>query len=67
MAYLFSLQDIREFFSHTPSAADEDLKRLILHRTINCLVSLVNPQKDTTFINLRKLVYRLLYFVYNGK
>ena len=23
MPYLFSLQDIREFFSHTPSAADE--------------------------------------------
>ena len=61
MPYLFSLQDIREFFSHTPSAADEDLKRLILHRTTNCLVSLINPQKDTTFINLRKLVYRHLH------
>jgi hypothetical protein len=58
---LFSLQDIREFFSLTPSAADDDLKRLILHKTTNCLFSLVNPQKDTTFINLRKLVYRLLH------
>jgi len=62
IAYLFSLHDIREFFSHTPSAADEGLKRLILHRTINCLLSLVNPREDPTFINLRKLVYRLLYF-----
>jgi hypothetical protein len=67
MAYLFNLQDIREFFSHTPSAANEDLKRLILHRTTNSLVSLVNPQKDTTFINLRKLVYRLLYFGITAK
>ena len=62
MPYLFRLQDIREFFSFTPSAADEGLKRLILHRTINCLLHLVNPQKGPTFINLRKLVYRLLYF-----
>ena len=61
MAYLFSLHDIREFFSCTTGAADEDLKRLILHRTINCLVSLVSPQKDTSFINLRKLVYRHLH------
>ena len=60
MPYLFSLQDIREFFSHIPSAADEDLKRLILHRTTNCLISLVNTQEDTIFIDLRKLVYRLL-------
>ena len=59
---LFGIKDIREFFSHSPSAADEDLKRLILHKTMNCLISLVNPQKDTTFIDLRKLVYRLLYF-----
>jgi replicative superfamily II helicase len=60
--YLFSLQDIREFFSSTPSAANENLKRLILYRTTNCLVSLVNPQKDTTFVNLRKLTNKLLYF-----
>jgi len=59
---LFTLQDIREFFSLTPSAADDDLKCLILHKTTNCLFSLVNPQKNRTFIDLRKLVYRLLYF-----
>jgi replicative superfamily II helicase len=67
MPYLFSLQDIREFFSHTPSAADEDLKRLILHRTTNCLISLVNPQEDTIFIDLRKLVYRLLHLYTTAK
>jgi len=62
MPGLFSLQDIREFFSNTPIAADEDLKRLILHRTTNCLVSLINPQKDTTLVNLRKLVNKFLHF-----
>ena len=67
MPYLFSLQDIRQFFSHTPSAADEDLKRLILHRTTNCLLSLVNPQKNTTFIDLRKLVYRILHLYKTAK
>jgi hypothetical protein len=67
IAYLFSLHDIREFFSFTPSAADEDLKRLILHRTTNCLLFLVNPQKNRTFIDLRKLVYRLLYFSSTAK
>ena len=67
MPYFFSLQDIREFFSLTPSAADEDLKRLILHRTTNCLVSLLNPQQDTIFIDLRKLVYRLLHLYTTAK
>jgi hypothetical protein len=60
MPNLFCPQDIREFFSLTPSAADEGLKRLILHRTTNCLFSLLNPHEDA-IINLRKLVYRLLH------
>lgn len=60
-AYLFSLQDIQGFFSRTPSAANKDFKRLLLSRTINRLVSLVNPQAGTTFVDLRELVYRLLH------
>ena len=64
---LFGLKDIREFFSHSPSAVDEDITRFIIHRTTNCLVSLANPQVHTIFIDLRKLVYRLLYFSSTAK
>jgi len=66
MPYLFSLKDIREFFSLTPSAADESLKRLILHRTTNCLLSLLNLHEDA-IIDLRNLVYRLLYLYKTAK
>jgi superfamily II DNA/RNA helicase len=66
MPYLFSLKDIREFFSLTPSAADEGLKHLILHRTTNCLLSLLKPHKRA-IIDLRNLVYRVLHLYTTAK
>jgi len=61
-AYPFNLQDIKEFFSHTPSAANEDLKCLLLNRATNCLISLANSQAGKSFVKLRELVGRLLRF-----
>ncbi|MFC1893635.1 DEAD/DEAH box helicase [Chloroflexota bacterium] len=57
---LFSLKDLKYFFTNTLRAGDESSEHKITNRLTNGLVRLVDPQGDQLFVHLRQTINQTL-------